>query len=252
MFNLEVQGFIFIMARITSFITVVPGFSHRSMPNTVKVFLSLILSLLVYLNTPEMVLYEEIILFALGVAREIIIGLSMGYMAKLIFTAVEMAGQFVDFQVGYSMGAVFDPMTGTTSSYYGSLFYWMSIMVFFMMNMHHLLLTSLMDSFSLVSPGQVGLQGINLQGVLYLFSHAFKIAFSIASPMLVVLLTADIIMGLVSRSVPQINVFMLGMPLKSLLGMVIFLLLASSLLTQTGKTLALMLEYIQKALLMFR
>ena len=145
--QLEIQGFLYILARITAFITVVPGFSHKALPNTSKVFFSLILSLLVYFRAPEVLVYEDTILFVLAASREVIIGLTMGYMAKLIFTAVEMAGQLIDFQVGYSMGAVYDPMSGTTSSYYGSLFYWMSIMVFFMMNLHHTLLTAVMDSF---------------------------------------------------------------------------------------------------------
>lgn len=252
MMQLEIQGFLYILARITAFITVVPGFSHKALPNTSKVFFSLLLSLLVYFRAPEVLVYEETVLFVLAASREVVIGLTMGYMAKLIFTAVEMAGQLIDFQVGYSMGAVYDPMSGSTSSYYGSLFYWMSIMVFFMMNLHHTLLRAVMDSFQVALPGQLGLSGINLEGILFLFSHSFKIAFSIAAPMLIVLLVVDIVMGLISRSVPQINVFMLGMPLKSLLGMVLFLFLASSFMNHGGKTLALLTEYMGKAVEMFR
>ena len=70
--------------------------------------------------------------------------------------------------------------------------------------------------------------------------------------MLVVLLVTDIVMGLINRSVPQINVFMLGMPLKSLLGMVLFLFLASSIMNHAGKTLFMMSEYVTKAVEMFR
>ncbi len=252
MFTLQVQAFLYIMARITAFIVVVPGFSHKAMPGTAKVFLSLILSLMVYTNSPEIIVYEELILFMLAIIREVIIGLAMGYAAKLIFSAVEMAGQFIDFQVGYSMGAVYDPQSGATSSYYGRLFYWMSIMVFFMLNLHHMLLLSLMDSFKVALPGQVGFSQINLEAMLFLFSYSFKIAFSIASPMLVVLLVTDIVMGLINRSVPQINVFMLGMPLKSLLGMVMFLFLAGSFMNHAGKTLTLMSDYVLKAVEIFR
>lgn len=252
MLTLQVQAFLYIVARVTSFIMVVPGFSHKSMPNTAKISLSLILSFLVYTSIPEIPVQEEMILFMLAVIREIIIGLAMGYVAKLIFSAVEMAGQLIDFQVGYSMGAIYDPSSGATSSYYGRLFYWMSIMVFFMLNLHHTMLLSLMDSFKVAIPGQVGFREINLEVILYLFSNSFRIAFSIAAPMLVVLLVTDIVMGLINRSVPQINVFMLGMPLKSLLGMVIFLFLAGSIMNHAGRTLALMTEYVSKAVEMFR
>ncbi len=252
MLTLQVQAFLYIVARVTSFIMVVPGFSHKSMPNTAKISFSLILSFLVYTSIPEVPVQEEMILFMLAVIREIIIGLAMGYVAKLIFSAVEMAGQLIDFQVGYSMGAIYDPSSGATSSYYGRLFYWMSIMVFFMLNLHHTMLLSLMDSFKVAVPGQVGFREINLEVILYLFSNSFRIAFSIAAPMLVVLLVTDIVMGLINRSVPQIDVFMLGMPLKSLLGMVIFLFLAGSIMNHAGRTLALMTEYVSKAVEMFR
>lgn len=252
MFVLELQSFLFILARITAFIVVVPGFSHKSFPNTSKVALSIILSWVVYVNIPQAPVYQQTLLFMLAVLRETIIGLTMGFIAKMAFSSVEMAGQLVDFQVGYSMGAIYDPATGTTSSYYGKLFSWMSILVFFMLDLHHTLLLTVMESFTVVTAGQLGFGGLNLSGILYVFSYTFKIAFCIAAPMLIVLLVTDIVMGLLSRTVPEINVFMLGMPLKSLIGMVMFLILVSSLMTTTGKTLGLMDDYIIKAVEMFR
>jgi flagellar biosynthesis protein FliR len=252
MFILELQSFLFILARITAFIVVVPGFSHKSFPNTSKVALSIILSWVVYVNIPQVHSYEQTLLFILAVLRETIIGLTMGFIAKMAFSGVEMAGQLIDFQVGYSMGAIYDPATGTTSSYYGKLFSWMSILVFFMLDLHHTLILTVMESFSVVTAGQLGFGTFNLSGILYLFSYTFKIAFCIAAPMVIVMLVTDIVMGLLSRTVPEINVFMLGMPLKSLIGMVMFLILVSSLMTTTGKTLGLMDDYIIKAVEMFR
>lgn len=252
MFMLEIQSFLFILARVTAFITVVPGFSHKSLPNTSKVALSIILSWGVYMNIAQTPVYNESLLFMLAAVRETIVGLAMGFTARMVFSAVEMAGQLIDFQVGYSMAAIYDPNTGTTASYYGRLFYWMSIMVFFMMDLHHTLLLTLMESFGVVAAGQIGLAGLNLEAILYIFSYTFKIAFCIAAPMLIVLLVTDIVMGLLSRTVPEINVFMLGMPLKALVGMVMFLIIASSLMGTAGRTLGLTGEYIMKAIEMFR
>ncbi len=252
MFILEIQSLLFIFARVTSFIVVVPGFSHKSFPNTAKVFLGLTISLLVYTTLPVTPVYSEIILFMLAMFRETLIGLAMGFSAKLIFTGIEMAGTLIDFQVGYSIGAVYDPMSGVTSSYYGRLFYWMGIMVFFLMDLHHLLIKSLMNSFTVMAPGELGFGSFHLEGLLYMFSYSFKIAFSIAAPMIVVLLVTDIVMGLISRTVPQINVFMLGMPLKSLLGMILFFFLVSSFMTHMGKALMLMPEYMEKMMQLFR
>lgn len=240
------------MARITAFIVVVPGFSHKSLPSTAKIAISLVLSWIVYTNIPETPIYEHTLLFMLGVVREAIIGLSMGFVGKLVFSAVEMAGQLIDFQVGYSMGAIYDPMSASMSSYYGRLFYWMGILVFFMLDLHHTMLLTLMDSFRSVPPGQIGFGTFELEGFLYVFSYAFKIAITIAAPMIIVMLVIDIVMGLISRTVPQINVFMLGMPLKSLIGMVMFLVLVSSFFSIIGKTLGSMDGYMQKITEMFR
>ncbi|MGB4589242.1 MAG: flagellar biosynthetic protein FliR [Clostridiaceae bacterium] len=249
---LQVHSFLFVLARITAFIVVVPGFSHKSLPNTAKIALSLILSWIVYTNIPESPIYEENLLFILGVVREAIIGLSMGFIGKLVFSAVEMAGQLIDFQVGYSMGAIYDPTSASMSSYYGRLFYWMGILVFFILDLHHTMLLSLMDSFRAVPPGQIGFGAIELEGFLYVFSYAFKIAISIAAPMIIVMLVIDIVMGLISRTVPQINVFMLGMPLKSLIGMFMFLVLVSTFMNLMGKTLGNMDGYMKKMIEMFR
>ncbi|HAE61918.1 MAG TPA: flagellar biosynthetic protein FliR [Eubacteriaceae bacterium] len=251
MFVFEIQAFLFIFARITSFIVVVPGFSHKSLPNTAKVAFCLVLSWFAYSRVPQGAIYEHDILFMLGVVKEVIIGLSSGFMVKLIFSGIEMAGQMIDFQVGYSMGAVFDPSTGTTSSYYGRVFYWMSITVFFILDIHHVLIGALLDSFAKVPPGGLIFGSFNLEAAVYVLSFAFKAAYSIAAPMLIVLLVTDIVMGLISRTVPQINVFMLGMPLKSLVGMVVFLVLISSLFNTTGKTLGLMGDFFNKTLDMF-
>ncbi len=249
---LQIQSLLFIFARVTSFIVIVPGFSHKSFPNTAKVFLGLTISLLVYTTLPVTPVYSEIILFMLALFRETLIGLAMGFSAKLIFAGIEMAGTLIDFQVGYSIGAVYDPNSGVNSSYYGRLFYWMGIMVFFLLDLHHLLIKSLMNSFNVMAPGELGFGNFHLEGLLYMFSYSFKIAFSIAAPMIVVLLVTDIVMGLISRTVPQINVFMLGMPLKALLGMIIFFLLVTSFMTHIGKALMLMPEYMEKMMQLFR
>ncbi len=252
MFVLEVQSYLFILARITSFIVAVPGFSHRSLPNTSKVALAAILSWVVYLNMPASPVFEQTLLFMLAVLREALIGLSMGFAARLVFSGIEMAGQFIDFQVGYTMGAIYDPATGTASSYYGKLFYWLSIMVFFMLNFHHALLMAVMDSFKVAAAGQIGFGSLTLTGVLYIFSYAFRIAVCIAAPMIIVLLVTDIVMGLLSRTVPEINVFMLGMPLKALVGLVAFLMMSSALMSSSGQALGLMGGFAVKILEIFR
>ena len=252
MITLEIQSILFIIARITAFIAVVPGLSNKNIPNISKVALSLVLSWVVYISIPETPVYTNVLLFAIAAGREVLLGLSMGYIVKLVFSGIEMAGQLIDYQVGYTMGAIYDPASGTASAYYGKLFHWLSILTFFMMDFHHALLLALMNSFRVIAAGQIGFENIKLEGILYLFIYSFKIALCLAAPVIIVLLVSDIVMGMLSRTVPQLNVFMLGMPLKSLVCMVMVLMIITSLMSSVGNSLGLVEDFMQKAIEMFR
>ncbi|HCX64231.1 MAG TPA: flagellar biosynthetic protein FliR [Eubacteriaceae bacterium] len=252
MFVFEIQKYLFILARITSFIVVAPGISHRSIPNTSKVAFSLLLSWFVYSSVPDIGVYEHTLLFVISMLREVIIGLAMGIVVRTAFAAVEMAGMVVDFQAGYAMGALFDPVSGTNASAYGRLFYWIALVVFFVGGFDHMLYTALVDSFGQIPPGEVLLENFRVDRFIYVFANSFKIAFSIGAPMILVLVTSDVTMGLISRTVPQINVFMLGMPLKSLIAMVMFLLILSTIMNMAAQNLALIPDYLQQVLGIFR
>lgn len=252
MFVLEVQKLLFILVRVSTFIAVCPGFSYRSLPNTVKVAFAMAVSWLVYVNTGAVEIYSGPLGFGLAALLEAILGLAMGYVTRLVFSAVEMGGQLIDFQAGYTMGAVYDPGTGTMSSNYGRLYYWMSVLVFFLLDLHHVLIRAVMASFQLIQAGHVSFSSLKLDAILYIFSASFSIAFSIAAPMIIVLLMADVVMGIISRTVPQLNVLMLGMPAKSIIGFIMFLALSSSVLNISGNTLGRMAEFLENVLVMFR
>ncbi|MBR0575947.1 flagellar biosynthetic protein FliR [Proteiniclasticum sp. BAD-10] len=248
---LEVQKLLFILVRVTAFMVLIPGLSPKSLPATAKLALSFGIALIVYQTLPPVPGYAEPVLFILSALRETLIGLAMGFAGKLIFSAVEMAGQFVDFQAGYSMGALYDPITGATASHYGRFFSWLAIMVFFLLDLHHVLLLALMESFQIAPAGQLGFGAVKLDAVVHLFSLAFRMGFSMAAPLLIVLLLTDLVMGIISRTVPQINVFMLGMPLKTLVAMVMTLMLLSVFMSLAGRNLAQMEGAIRKIAAMF-
>lgn len=252
MMTIELQSLLFILIRITSFIVVVPGISNKNIPNTAKMAISLVLSFLVYSTIPAVPPYGQTLAFALAAAREAIIGMSAGFVVKLLFSGIEMAGQLIDYQVGYSMGAIYDPVNGTASAYYGKLFHWLAVLIFFILDFHHIMIAALIGSFKVIPPGQLGFGSVNLQGILYFLMYSFKIALSLAAPVIIVLLVTDIVLGMLSRTVPQINVFMLGMPLKGMICMVMVLMLISFFMSSIGNSLGLVDEFMQKAIEIFR
>lgn len=243
---IQIQKLLLIMARITAFIGKVPGFSFKGLPNTFKVGLSLTFSIIVYSLTPNIPVESSIVLFFIYLAKEVLFGLALGYIVDLVFGAVEIAGQLVDFQSGFSMGNVFDPSMGTQASYYGRIYHWILLSLFFIFNMHHYLIESIINSFQIVPIGAVDFANFNILGVLVLFSRVFEIGFNLAAPMVIIVLLTDIVLGIISKSVPQINVLMLGMPIKAMVGFALSLVMMSWLMNSLTDILYLIPDYIEK------
>lgn len=216
--------FILIFARISSFMVTSPGFSLKQAPIVLKVGLSFFLSVIVYSMIPEKVGAANLIIFSFLVIKEILVGIALGFVVQLIFSSIEMAGQLIDFQVGFSMGSVYDPSVGIQASNYGRLYYWIALVLFFLSDMHHIVLQNLINSFQMVPLNEAGFIGNTVEGIIRLFIEMFQVSFMLAAPVVLVAFVTDCVLGIVSRSVPQINVLMLGMPMKILVSFIFILL----------------------------
>lgn len=241
--DIELQQFILIFIRISTFVVVCPAFNMKSVPNIMKVGFSLGLTLAVFNYVPEMEGDIVFLTFAMLGIKEMLIGFAFGYITLLFFTAIEMAGKLVDFQVGFSMGEVYDPNLGVSMSNYGRIYYWLSICIFFMTNLHHQLLRSLVYSYDLVPVSQSSFQYFGTEGMLSLFGKVFGLAFQLAIPLMMVALLSEVVLALLSRTVPQINVLVLGMPVKILMSLIFFLLFISLLIKNIGNVLPEMIRY---------
>jgi len=243
--EIQIQQVILIFMRITAFIVLCPGISFKGIPNIFKIGIALSLTILVYSTVPEIVVVDNLLLFAILVIKEALFGLSIGFVTKLVFSTMEMAGQFIDFQVGFSMASVFDPSIGINASNYGRVYYWMSLCAFFLLDMHHRLIATLIQSFEYVPLTSVNIDGLTVGAVLNIFSRVFELAFNLAAPMIIVLLLTDVVLGVISRAVPQINVLMLGMPLKAMVSFLVSMVGLSWLLNSIGNIIQLMPDYIE-------
>lgn len=249
---IDFNKFILILIRITAFIVVCPVFSFRGLSNIFKIGISVSITLLIYMMIPSVEIQGEYLGLILLVIKEALLGLSLGYVVKLIFSAMEIAGQLMDFQVGYSMANIYDPLTGTSSAMYSRMYYWLSICLYFILNYHQKLIMELIKSFEYIPLTQVVLKGSLSETILLIFATVFKLAFNIAIPVVIVVLLTDIVLGVISKTVPQINVLILGMPIKSMVGVVISLLLISSTIKIIGNTLDLIPQYLEKTMTLFK
>lgn len=242
-----------IVVRISCFLAASPIFSMRGIPNILKIGFSLLLSMVVYSVIPEPALNfgNNAVTYLLCIVNEVIFGLSIGYLVNLLFLAIQMGGQFIDFQIGFSMAAAYDPTTESTVSIFGRLYNWIGLMLMFLLNGHHYLIYAIAGSFESIPIGAVSLSSFNVADIVGLFSKSMILAFQISIPVITILLLTDIVLGLISRTVPQINVFILGMPLKILVGITVFILLISAFLNLMASVVEEIPGTIDKVMLVF-
>jgi flagellar biosynthetic protein FliR len=221
--------FLLIFCRITAFFVVAPVFSHRTVPAQFKIGLGFVVSVLVFLvygMKQTVVPDAEYILF---VIREVLVGLLLGFTAAMFFAAVQTAGAFIDLQMGFAMANVFDPATGANSPIMGQFKYIVLTLVFLSMNGHHFLLRALLDSYQWVPLSNRLFQEIYAGGVsgflVRTFTETFMIALQIAAPLIVAMFLTDVGLGFLARTAPQYNVFVIGIPLKILIGLIMLMLL---------------------------
>jgi flagellar biosynthetic protein FliR len=167
--------------------------------------------------------------YLLSVMREVLVGLALGFTAYLFFTAVQVSGSFVDLQMGFGIANVVDPLTGAQSPIIGNFKFIVAILLFLAVNGHHYLLQGLMDSYRWVPLSNELFARIYRGDVsnflLDSFIHMFYLAFQLAGPLIVSLFLADVALGILARTAPQFNIFVVGLPFKILLGFVVILVM---------------------------
>ena len=151
---------------------------------------------------------------------ETVNGLLLGYMVMLCFNVLKFAGSLMDFQIGLSMASIYDSTTQTNSTLIDRLLYWIGVMVFLGIDGHHTLIVSIVDSFNYIGIGDLVVIN-NLGYVIETFTKLMNTGFKIAIPFILTLLLTELLMGLISRSVPSFNVMLIGMPVKMLIGTVL-------------------------------
>lgn len=239
--------------RIVFFITFCPVLSSKNFPAVLKIMLAVFLTIisLSTISLTSLPTFTWGLTFLFLLLKEMMLGFSMGFLGQLMFTAVEIAGQQIDFQVGFSMAQVYDTTFQISGSQYGKLYYWLATCVFFITNLHHQLIKGIVASFTLVPVGAVNFSGATIEGIVKVFSQTIEMAVNLAAPIIIALLVIDLILGILARTVPQINLLMLSLPLKTGISFVFTLLLLPNIASFLGKILPNSIQFIQEMLQSF-
>jgi flagellar biosynthesis protein FliR/FlhB len=216
---------ILVFVRMLTFFIVVPIFFPKGLPNTAKVALSLVVAYLLLpgVNYTALNITNNYTLIAY-VACEVATGLTLGFITNLCFFSIRFAGQIIDQQIGFSMVNMFDPSSESNVTLVERLMYWSSLILFFSIDGHHMLIRALIESFNSISLGKFILSGDSFNLILTAFIQFFAIGFKIAIPVVFIIIITDITLGLIGRTVPQLNVMIIGLPIKILIGLLSFVI----------------------------
>lgn len=186
------------------------------MPNVVKAVLCLTLTIGLWQRLPMLGTELPAHPFALVLilAQELLLGLALGLAIRFIFGAIQTGGQLIGFQMGFAMVNAIDPDSGTTEAVTAHFLYMVSLLAFLSFNGHLYLFDGLLKSFDLIPPGSLVLSPRIGEYILGLSGQLFLLSIQIGAPVIAALLLVDLALALVSRASPQMNVLIVGFPLK--------------------------------------
>lgn len=221
-------------ARLVSFFSIVPFFGGASVPARVKVATAMSLVVILYPSLDASVPPGQTLGFGpLGfialLAKEVLIGFTLGFIATLVFEAVQVAGRLVDFQRGSTMGELYAPQLTSNVSELGQFKLQLAIVLFIFIGAHRFFIGALLQSFdfmpALTFPKFSAGWSPAAELIVMMTASVFSIGLQLAAPALIALLLTDLFFGIINRVAPQVNVFFLSMPVKMIIGIIVVLLI---------------------------
>lgn len=218
--NLEIGliTFLLIFLRSLGFIILTPIFGRREYPTSVKIGLSVLVSLIIYPTISDVGLSGNLQQEFISVLRETAIGLTLGYVTLLMFSALYIAGEIIDMEMGFGIVNVIDPQSRSQVPLTGNFYYMLALMIFLSINGHHHLITAIIKSFEMVPLGKAVFSDKIFYDIISTFKDTFTIGVKISLPIVAMIFLTDFSMGIIARTVPQMNVFIVGLPIKIFVG----------------------------------
>jgi flagellar biosynthetic protein FliR len=221
----NVLGFILVLARVSPLFVLAPLFSSRMLPPRARGIVAVGLAIgiaPIALNAPGGgQLPTEVLAIGGLVLKELLVGLGFAFALGALFAAVQVAGSLLDTMIGFAFGALVDPITGTNGGVLNQLYSLVGVMIFVVIGGDAWVIQGLARSYEAVPLADAPAIGTLVEGAQVAFSGIFAAAIQIAAPVLLAALLTDVAFGLVTRVMPQLNVFAVGFPAKVTVGLVV-------------------------------
>jgi flagellar biosynthetic protein FliR len=218
----QLIGYVLVLFRVGGIMIFAPFFGSGLIPGRLKAALSMVIALaLVSATAPQIpaeITYGYILKAAAG---ESAVGLLLGYAASLVFVGVQLAGMQIGQQMGTGIANIFNPLIEDQIALVGQFYFFFAVFVYLGIGGHHLLLKALAASFTTLPAGWMALSARNLDIVITLFAQFFAVAFAVSAPIVLALFLTTVAMGFVARTVPQMNILVIGFPIRMIVGLTV-------------------------------
>ncbi|SES63044.1 flagellar biosynthetic protein FliR [[Clostridium] polysaccharolyticum] len=222
----KLEFFFAVLVRISAFIMAAPFFSQRNIPVRVKAALSFFLSVIVFNMTEYTPIGEGFSTgYAVIIIEEMLIGATLGYTANLCMYVLDLAGRLIDTEIGFSMVNVLNPASNIQTSITGSMLTYFVMLIMLVSRMYYFIISAIADTFEFLPVGRVRLPSNIYLVVVKFIKEYFILGFRIVLPVFATILVVNIVLGVLAKVAPQMNMFVIGMQLKLLVGLIVLLLL---------------------------
>ena len=219
----EFMAFAVVFGRMVGIFSAIPSFGGRAVPMRIKVIAVLAITLLLFplVRTKVPSLNGDTIGLMLLMAREVLIGLTVGLLAQIIFSGIEFCGQLVATQMGLSIAVQFDPTMEGQFTAMAVLQNLLAMLLFLSLGVHHFFFSALVDSYQALPVGSWHVTENLVHFLVGLVGQVFVIGIKLAAPVMVSLLATTVVLGVMARAFPQMNVFIVSMPLNIGIGFLV-------------------------------
>ena len=221
-------GVLLIFLRVVGIVFSAPILDSGTIPVLFKAGLAIAVSVLLFpvVGSGVSAAGLSIMAFVIGIVAEIAIGLTIGLSVKLLFTGIQLAGQIAGYQMGFAVANVVDPATSTQIPVLSQFYNLTAMLVFLAINAHHMFFAALVESYAILPPLSMQIHAELVKMMMQLAGNMFVVAIKVGAPLIAVMLLVSVGLGLVSRTVPQIHIFIVAMPLKILIGLLFMAIVA--------------------------
>jgi flagellar biosynthetic protein FliR len=217
------QYFLLVLARMTTMVALAPLLGSRNVPIPAKIGLGFLLSVIIapFVVRDFPAIPHHFLLFTGMLIREVLVGLLMGVLGAALFAAVQLSGQIFGMMIGFGIVNVMDPMSEMQISILGQFEFLIAILLFMAVGGHHLLIMAMANSYAVIPVNSFTVTAALAEQIGLILGNMFAIAFKVGFPMIAAIFLIKVAMGLVARTVPQMNVFIVGLPLNIFVGLIV-------------------------------